>query len=149
MPAQSVLASFQSFLAGFRLIDGQDLQHLANLEFSTTNGLTALAGGGQSGATPLPSAINEISTVASANDSVALPQALPGTTVVVINDGANSCQVFGQASNPLSTNSAGDTIAAHNSTAQTATGTGVAQASAAVGVYYCFAIGKWKQTLLT
>jgi len=68
--------------------------------------LTALAGGGQTGATALTAQQSRISTVASGNDSVSLPKAQPfnisdarpgmvGMLMFVRNDGANSMQVFG------------------------------------------------------
>lgn len=69
--------------------------NLVNAVASVTNGLTAKAGGGQSGATALPSAINRVTTVATAGDSVVLPAATAGNTVVVINAAAtNSLNVF-------------------------------------------------------
>lgn len=61
-----------------------------------TSGITAFAGGGQASATALPSDINQVATVATAGDSVKLPAATPGKQVVVINDGANSCDIFPQ-----------------------------------------------------
>lgn len=147
MTISALAQLWQSFIPGQRLIDGQDLLNLANLTASAKPTLTAEAGGGQVGATPLPAYINELSVCATANDSCMLPVGLPGLMVVNINDGAQSTQVFGQTLNPNT--GVGDTIAAHNSVNQTATATGVAQASASVGIYFCFAPGKWKQTLLT
>lgn len=132
--------------SGPGLVDKGTLRSLVNQLFSYSNGLTAQAGGTQAAALRLVSTINEVSTVATAADSVALPIAYPGSAIFLINDGANSMQVFGAPSNP-SNGGAGDTIAAHNSVAQTATATGVPQASAAVAVYVCFALGKWKQFL--
>lgn len=118
--------------------------------FNATSGIVATAGGGQANAFQLPSWMNEVAVVATAADSVMLPPGYAGAVIIVINDGANSVQVFG---------SPGDTIAAHNSSSQTASATGVPQAAAAVGVYYCFegqagntnapTPASWKQTLLT
>lgn len=108
-------------------------------EFSATQGLTAHAGGGQASATLLPSYVNEVSTVATAADSVMLPASIPGAKIYVINDtAATSMQVFGQP---------GDTIAAHGSNSQTASATGVAQAGATIACYVCFGPGVWKQFL--
>lgn len=147
MNIASYLQFFPSFIPGKRLIDGSDLLTLVNLEMKPVKGLTALAGGGQTGATLLTGAINEVATVASGNDSVMLPLAIPGVTVWVINDSsANSMQVFGQPSNPAN-GGAGDTIAPANSVTQAATGTGVGHAATNLGVYVCFALGKWKQGL--
>lgn len=70
-------------------------------------GLTALAGGGQSGATVLTGDINVVSTVASAADSVQLPVAEAGREVSVVNSSANSMAVFpalGDKINALSAN---------------------------------------------
>lgn len=58
------------------------------------NGLTALAGGGQSGATILTGNINRITTTATAGDSVILPQAVPGLVIYVTNTGAAYANVF-------------------------------------------------------
>lgn len=142
----SLLQLFPSFFPGSRLIDGGELKQLAQLEFSASSGLVALANGGQTGATLLKSAVNEVGTVANANDSVMLPLAVPGTQVVANNAGTNSMQVYGQASNPNNGN-AGDTIMAHGSSTPAATGTGVAQAANAVATYICFKTGVWKQFL--
>jgi ascorbate-specific PTS system EIIC-type component UlaA len=77
---------------------------------SATGGLTAFAGGGQAGALPLPSIMNKVTTVATAADSVLLPKAYAGMSVVVKNGAAsNSMNVFpylGDAVNALSANAA-------------------------------------------
>ena len=123
---------------GFRLVDAGELKQQAELLFGVAAGLTALAGGGQSGATLLTGAINEVSTVATTSDSVMLPPGVPGRQVVAINNGANTMQVYGQLT---------ETIAANNATTQAASTTGVAQATTTVGIYFCFSTGKWKQLL--
>src|ERR1700722_17848521 len=82
----SLLQLFPSFIPGKRLIDGSDLLTLVKMDFSAKSGLVALAGGGQAGATVLSAYINEVGTVATTNDSVGLPLAIPGTSVIVIND---------------------------------------------------------------
>lgn len=74
-------------------------------------GLVALAGGGQAGAIPLQErAINQVGTVATANDSVLLPPARAGAFLVVINAAAaNSMNVFpraGESTNALAANAA-------------------------------------------
>ena len=90
---------------------------------SISTGLTAHAGGGQTSALALVSAINVVSTVATGNDSVALPLGVAGMVVTVINSAAsNSMQVFGAGT---------DTINA------VATATGVAQAAGKTATYYC------------
>ena len=59
------------------------------------DGITALAGGGQTGATQIAGQTARISTVATAGDSVMLPQAIPGLELLLINKGANAMQVYG------------------------------------------------------
>jgi len=56
-------------------------------------GLTASTTQSQ-GQGALTSSINEISTVANANDVVTLPSATPGSRVIIINNGANTLQIF-------------------------------------------------------
>jgi hypothetical protein len=72
------------------------------------NGLTALAGGGQAGATALAPGINRITTVAAGNDSVLLPKSYPGAIVLVKNAAAaNSANVYpatGEVINALGAN---------------------------------------------
>ena len=147
----SWIANFLSFIPGFRLVDGGELLQLANLSVSAKSGITALAGGGQtiaSGNANVCSAyINEVATVATANDSLILPIGIPGTEVTIINDGAASAQVYGQPTN--ATTGVGETIAPHNSVTQAATATGVALPSGNTGVFSCFSPGKWKQQLST
>lgn len=61
---------------------------------SSVNGLTAHAGGGQASATLLTAAVNVVGTVATAADSVKLPAATKNATVIAVNAGANSMNVF-------------------------------------------------------
>ncbi len=73
---------------------------LSNME----TGITAYATGGQANATKLTAQISRVDTVASGNDSVALPKitAAPGklgslgSILFVSNNASNSMQVFGQ-----------------------------------------------------
>ncbi len=70
-------------------------------------GITAFAGGGQSSATVLTGRFNNVTTVATAADSVKLPAAAAGLVVVVRNGAANALAVFpatGDAINALSAN---------------------------------------------
>lgn len=85
-------------------------------------GITAFAGGGQTGATLLPDGCNEITTVATTADSVKLPPAVGGMIVCVVNKGANSTQVFGSGIDVIN---------------EVATATGVALAAGAKGIYFC------------
>ena len=61
---------------------------------SYATGITATAGGTRAAALPLRAAMNRIATCATAADSVALPPAVGGQEVTVINSGAAACQVF-------------------------------------------------------
>lgn len=59
-----------------------------------TDGIIASVVQTQAGATALTNRINEVATVASTNDAVVLPAAVGGRSVIVINNGANTLQVF-------------------------------------------------------
>jgi hypothetical protein len=77
---------------------------------SNANNLTAFAGGGQSSAIALTKAFNRVTTVATTGDSVKLPAALAGESVVVINaassNALNCFPASGDAINALSANTA-------------------------------------------
>ena len=79
-------------------------------KLSNANALTAYAGGGQSSALALTHAINRVTTVATAADSVKLPTSAAGLTCVVINAAASNAldcyPVSGDAINALSANAA-------------------------------------------
>jgi hypothetical protein len=144
MSITSMLQYMTSFIPGSRLVDGGDCLTLAQQVVGVKAPLTALAGGGQVGATGCNCGLNLV-TIAGAGgtDSVALPLAVPGVRVIVQNDSLNAIQVFGQASNPNTL--VGDTIAAYNSSTYEPTATGVTQAASTVTEYYCAVAGKWKQ----
>lgn len=76
------------------------------LTSSSTDTITAHAGGGQALATALTTTFNRVTTVTTAGDSVVLPAAARGLTVVVYNDGANPLAVF-----PAGTDSINDLAA--------------------------------------
>jgi len=57
-------------------------------------GIVAFAGGGQAGATQLTARVNRVATVASANDSVKLPTAVPGHVLFLKHAGANTLGIF-------------------------------------------------------
>jgi len=67
----------------------------------TVTGLTALASGGQSGATQLLAGYSNITTVATAGDSVLLPQAEKGRQSIIKNSGAASMAVFPSTSDSI------------------------------------------------
>lgn len=62
--------------------------------FGAQDNLTALAGGGQAGATAITSRLARFTIVASGNDSGILLPAIAGFIVRVANSGANSLDVF-------------------------------------------------------
>lgn len=77
---------------------------------SSQNAITAYAGGGQANAVALTKAINRVTTVGTAANSVKLPAAKAGMKIIVFNKAAaNSMNVFpatGNAINALSANAA-------------------------------------------
>lgn len=97
---------------------------------TASNGLTAFAGGGQASATALPSKINRVTTVATAADSVKLPAATAGSDVLVINDGANSMNVYPQTGESI------DSLAVNAAYAQSILVKGVR--------YVCSVAGLWR-----
>lgn len=100
------------------------------IETSIADTITAHAGGGQATAVPLVKRWNRISVCATAADSVALPPAIPGAEVFVVNDGAAAAQVFGF-------NGGTDTIDG------VAGATGVALTNAKRDIFRCLTAGAW------
>lgn len=152
MTVASVVDLFPSFQPGQRLVDGGELLQLVNLLFSAKVGIVAHAGGGQAGAVAdaaaaLSAGWNRVDTVATASDSVALPQAVQGRVVAVNNNTATLLAVFGQASNPLNAAAAGDTIASSASNVQQPTATGITLATTLTAIFVCFTNGQWKEFL--
>lgn len=119
---------------GVRMGDIRSLQDaiggLKNIDAS--GALTATAGGGQASATQLINGVNEVSTVASASDSVQLPAAIAGSIVLVANSGAQNMTVYGKSSRT-------DTIDG------TAGATGVTQNSATDNLYFCARDTFWRK----
>lgn len=74
--------------------DGSAWTAVANI-VSHKNAITAFATGGQANATALVHELNRITVVASAGDSVKLPQAVPGMVITVENaDSTDSMDTF-------------------------------------------------------
>jgi hypothetical protein len=90
--------------------------------------LTALAGGGQAGATVLILGINRFTIVATSGDSCILPVSTTGMRVTVINSSANTLNVFAAASETI------NAIAALSPFALT---------TLKVGDFICPVAGKW------
>lgn len=101
---------------------------------SVSNALTAHSGGGQTSALALVSSLNRVTTVAAAGDSVKLPVSVAGLTITIINNGANSMQVFGAGT---------DTING------VATATGVTQIANSVVRYSSAVAGLWQAESLS
>lgn len=95
---------------------------------SSASGLTAHSGGTQAAALQLTTAINNVTTVAAAGDSVVLPTSAAGMEITVTNSGANSMQVYGKGA---------DTINGVTATV------GVAQLPGQTVVYKAAAAGNW------
>jgi len=88
-------------------VDPSDVAGVLRDMQSATNGITARAGGGQANATQMTRAINRVTTVATAGDSVKLPAAKAGASVAVINSTTTSMNVFpstGDAINDIAVN---------------------------------------------
>lgn len=103
--------------------------------YTCQDGLVALAGGGQTGATPLNKAINRVATVATAADSVSLPAAVGGQVVYVSNSAAsNAMQVFAASGTT-------DTI---NGTAGS---TGISVAAGKGIIFFSAVAGRWHGVL--
>lgn len=66
-----------------------------DLKPSTTS-ITAYAGGGQANATAIKTEYAKVTTVATAADSVKIRKAVAGCRHVVVNDGANACNIYPQ-----------------------------------------------------
>ena len=73
-----------------------DLFKTNSLWCGVTNTVIAFAGGGQSSATSLTTEYSVITTCATRDDSVKLPTALIGKRFVVVNLGAQSCNIYTQ-----------------------------------------------------
>lgn len=136
----SIFSLFPSFVPGPRLIDGGELQTLAQLLFGSKNGVVALAGGGATGAPQINATFTQVATVASDNDSVVAPQALPGTTFYIDNAGGHTLAVFGLPTNPAT--GVADTISARGGVTFAAS---VTQATGVPAQYICTVAGQWKQ----
>lgn len=94
------------------------------------DGLAARAGGGQALATQLNYGLNRLATVATLNDSAQLPNAVSGSEVVVVNDGAAAAKIYAK-------NGSSDTIDGVSGA------TGVTLTNAKRTLFKCLTDGKW------
>ena len=102
------------------------------INLSDQDAITALAGGGQTGATPMTKTLNRIATVATIADSVMLPPSAAGLLLFVVNGATNSMQVFGAGTDTIN---------------DVTYGTGVAHAGGKSAIYFCPVAGKWYRVL--
>ena len=93
----------------------------------------------------LPYSYSEVTVIASTNDSVQLPPAIPGAYVLVNASGANTLRIYAGAAPNISNGSALDQIVAHGTVALTANGTAVTIASGHTSDFVCTTPGRWKQ----
>ena len=128
------IANFYCITAGAWYAEGLGAGYSGSLvTFSTLNGITAHAGGGQASAVPLTAMMNRITTVATAGDSVVLPASYPGLNLTVINAAAvNACNVF-----PAGT----DAINALGAS------TAFSLAAGKTAEFYCTNTGQWHSIL--
>ncbi len=121
-----------NFQPGFRLMSGNEMMNAFAKVFqgglSREDSITATAGGTKAAARALTRTNNHITVCATGGDSVLLPKAIAGSRVVVRNDGAASCNLFGKGT---------DTING------VATGTATALAAAKAIELVCFTTGAW------
>jgi len=113
-----------SFVPTTGLQSGTDLQKMASQLYDTASGIVAQADTTKANATRLNAVHNLVATVAGAADSVLLPPGYVGLEITIVNDGAESMQVFGSGSDTIN---------------DVATGTGVAQAAGIMALYRCYA----------
>ena len=138
----SIISQLIDFFGGPKLITGAQLALLANTVASAKSGIVALAGGTLTANTPVMNqTFNSVDTVASANDSVALPVAIPGRSITIANMGAQTLAVFAQTSN-FSNGGAADQIVLQTSVALIASTT---QASGVKATYVCAKLGVWQR----
>lgn len=80
----------------FSAIDSTDWESdvLVDNTYSATTGIIAHAGGGQGSATAITTFYNNVTTVATAADSVVLPTAFLGNRIIIKNSGANDLAIF-------------------------------------------------------
>jgi hypothetical protein len=131
---------------GDALISREALTNLANFTLGASAPITALAGGAQAASPTLVYGVNEITTVATTNDSVQLPSAIQGAQLVVNNNSANTAKIYANASPNLANASALDQIVANATVTKTANATAITLASGYALIFVCTTSGVWKQT---
>jgi hypothetical protein len=94
--------------AGAYMVDGSaaltddfDMGNNTLFLMSTNAGLTASTTQTQADGLALTATVNEVSTVATTNDTVVLPAAAAGRIIYIFNNGANTLQIFPAASDAI------------------------------------------------
>jgi hypothetical protein len=141
------LTSFLSFFGktGAQLIDALDLTKLTNYTLGANISVIALPGGAQAGSPVLAYANNELDTVATTNDSVQLPPAIPGAWVAINNNGASTARIYAGIAPNVANAYVVDQIVANATVALTANGTPLTLASGYTMEFICTTIGIWKR----
>ena len=130
---------------GQRLIDGGTIKSMVQQSLTATTGVTALAGGGLSGSTPVVSTyITEVTTTASANDSIALPNAVQGLEYEIVNSGAQNLRVYCQTANQNNISATGAVLADTIIPLAGGTATYVTIPANAIGIFSAVRLGYWK-----
>jgi hypothetical protein len=96
--------------------------------YSSQSGITAHAGGGQGAATPIVASQAQVSVCANAGDSVLMPPSQAGAELTIVNNGAQSCNVFPFTGEQINTAGANTAFAL---TANT------------LIIFFCFVTGNW------
>lgn len=90
------------FNDGYRLIDGTQLNdQLANPSWSIAPNFVATPGGTVSNSARIVSTVTQVTTAATPNSGVLLPQALPGRIFMIINESINPIIVYGDGDSTL------------------------------------------------
>lgn len=140
------VSATNAFASGYRLRSGEDLnantttplnlvitqantsesqiaaQTAGTFPRTTAGILTAFATGGQANATQMTGVSTNVTTVATAGDSVKLPPGIAGGSFCLSNSSANAMQVFGNGTDLIN---------------NIASATGVSHAAGSNAVYFC------------
>ena len=132
-----VITQPAAFSLGFRLLEGGAVNAaLATGLNLAQDAVTALAGGGATGAPLLVIGWNFIKVCASGNDSVMMPPSVIGAVVHVKNGGAQTVAIFANTTSSLPAGTL-DTLNG------TAGATGITVASGSTAILACTALGAW------
>ena len=144
----SIISLFPSFgyTAGPTVPNGAELSLLAQYTVGVDAAVVAHAGGTQALGLQLPPAppFVQIGTCATTGDSVILPPAIPGNFVFLVNQGAQTLDIYGIASNPQN-GGAGDQIYPVNNATANSNATALTLAATHSTILICYVLGLWVQ----